>query len=48
MPGLGSDELLTWLGRELPRYMVPAVALRLPQLPLTANGKATTDENDIK
>jgi len=32
-------ELRSWLGRELPAYMVPEAFVRVPALPLTASGK---------
>ena len=32
-------ELRAWLGVELPDYMVPALFVRVPEMPLTANGK---------
>ncbi|HEU5229109.1 MAG TPA: amino acid adenylation domain-containing protein, partial [Ktedonobacteraceae bacterium] len=34
-----NDNLRAWLGERLPYYMVPAVFVSLPQLPLLPNGK---------
>ncbi|WP_067651949.1 non-ribosomal peptide synthetase [Nocardia harenae] len=36
---LSDDELGAWLAEHLPRYMVPRRFVRLPELPITRNGK---------
>jgi amino acid adenylation domain-containing protein len=33
------DELRSFLGKELPDYMIPSFFIQLPKIPLTANGK---------
>ncbi|MCB1056824.1 MAG: peptide synthase, partial [Acidobacteria bacterium] len=38
-PALDPERILTDLGRTLPGYMVPAVLVELPELPLTHTGK---------
>jgi amino acid adenylation domain-containing protein len=37
--GVGAEELRVYIGEKLPGYMIPAAYVRLPKLPLTANGK---------
>ncbi|WP_345516410.1 amino acid adenylation domain-containing protein, partial [Phytohabitans houttuyneae] len=37
--GTGEQELKLFAGHRLPQYMVPSAIVRLPKLPLTANGK---------
>jgi amino acid adenylation domain-containing protein len=36
---LNAAELVTWLGRSLPDYMIPTYYVQLEKLPLTSNGK---------
>lgn len=37
--GFQKNEIEAYLGRSLPRYMVPSIWIELPELPLNANGK---------
>ncbi|WP_275888285.1 non-ribosomal peptide synthetase [Nonomuraea lactucae] len=39
VPGLDRAEVRRHLEEHLPRYMVPAVLVRIPEMPLTRNGK---------
>ncbi|MES2249456.1 MAG: amino acid adenylation domain-containing protein [Pseudomonadota bacterium] len=38
-PEVDAQALREWLGRTLPEYMVPSLLMKLPALPLNANGK---------
>ena len=39
---LAAEELRSFLGQQLPDYMVPAAFVRVEEIPLTANGKVDT------